>query len=228
MVKYDPTPGLPKPSTVRSIWDGRYARLNEIVATSEPDSWLGRWGIVLADVSGASVLDLGCGRGRDSRFLLAEGFEVTSLDFSIEALNRAREHGLARGRQIQSDVTDGIPFKSRAFGLIIANLVLHYFRWHDTVNLMGELARSLEPGGKILVRVNSTDDHEFGGAGNPEIEPGLCLVEGVAKRFFDRESVTRLFDEEWRLLDVFERTSIRDSRTKRLWEACAERRVSDR
>lgn len=35
-----------------------------------------------------TVLDLACGDGRNSLFLLKEGFSVTGVDFSIKALER--------------------------------------------------------------------------------------------------------------------------------------------
>ncbi len=170
---------------------------------------------------------MGCGGGWDSQFLRNSEFDVVSLDFSIRALRQARESGLNPGRLVQADITEGVPLRSRSFGLIVANLVLHYFRWDTTMRIMDELARCLKTGGKILVRVNSTEDIEFGATGNPEIDPGLYLVAGVAKRFFDRESVSRLFDDKWNVLDVCERTSERGSRTKRLWEVLAERRISE-
>ncbi len=213
----------PEQSRVRGIWDGRYVRQE----TFEPDVWLKRWEDLPQDAEGSSVLDVGCGSGSDSRFLSDLGLNVVSLDFSIEAFRRATESGLAPGRLVQGDITEGIPFRSRSFDLIVANLVLHYFRWDNTLKVMGELARCLKPAGKLLVRVNSTDDVEFGATGNPEIEPGLYLVEGVAKRFFDRESLGRLFDDRWNVLDVCERTSERGSRTKRLWEVLAERCISE-
>ena len=218
-----PSNGIPPQSRVRDIWDRRYVRKE----TFEPDSWLRRWETLLGDIKGGRALDVGCGGGWDSQFLRNSEFDVVSLDFSIRALRQARESGLDPGRLVQADIAEGVPLRSRSFGLIVANLVLHYFRWETTVRIMDELARCLKTEGKILVRVNSTEDVEFGATGNPEIEPGLYLVEGVAKRFFDRESVSRLFDDNWNILDVCERTSERGSRTKRLWEVLAERRISE-
>ncbi|MBO4457878.1 MAG: class I SAM-dependent methyltransferase [Butyrivibrio sp.] len=62
------------------------------------------WGTVGADMSGArgkfisllpdnaSVLDAGCGSGRDSKFFLAEGFYVTAFDASEEMCKRASQY----------------------------------------------------------------------------------------------------------------------------------------
>ena len=37
-----------------------------------------------------SVLDLGCGTGRHSRYLASKGFDVTGLDLSAESLRQTR------------------------------------------------------------------------------------------------------------------------------------------
>jgi 2-polyprenyl-3-methyl-5-hydroxy-6-metoxy-1,4-benzoquinol methylase len=44
----------------------------------------------LGDVNGLDVLDLGCGTGRMSRWLAAQGARVTGVDFSAGALAIAR------------------------------------------------------------------------------------------------------------------------------------------
>ena len=89
------------------------------------------------------------------------------------------------------------------------------------MQIMDEIARCLRPSGRLVARLNSTEDVEFGATGHREIEPGLYLAEGVSKRFFDRSMVMRLFDENWSDIQVSERTTDRYSRTKRLWEVSA-------
>ncbi|MFC8228932.1 class I SAM-dependent methyltransferase [Streptomyces sp. NPDC057287] len=43
------------------------------------------------------IIDLGCGEGRDSLYLLSQGYDVTSVDVSHSALARARELAAAAG-----------------------------------------------------------------------------------------------------------------------------------
>lgn len=55
------------------------------------------------------VLDLACGDGRNSLFLLKNGFNVTGVDFSQEALRRLESFAESRGYDvstIQRDLTD--------------------------------------------------------------------------------------------------------------------------
>ena len=43
--------------------------------------------------SGASVLDAGCGEGRNARFLAARGFRVDAFDVSAAGIEQAHPHG---------------------------------------------------------------------------------------------------------------------------------------
>ncbi|EFL33972.1 methyltransferase [Streptomyces viridochromogenes DSM 40736] len=49
------------------------------------------------DIFAGRIIDLGCGEGRDSLYLLSQGYDVTSVDVSHSALARARERAAAAG-----------------------------------------------------------------------------------------------------------------------------------
>lgn len=61
------------------------------------DAWLERWAEVLGDGEG-SVLDLGCGAGHDTRFLVEHGFPVVAADFSGEGWGIAAAEERTSGR----------------------------------------------------------------------------------------------------------------------------------
>ena len=42
--------------------------------------------------AGGCLLEIGCGSGRDSAFLLAKGFDMTAIDASAEMLGEAKIH----------------------------------------------------------------------------------------------------------------------------------------
>ena len=56
---------------------------NEIVVKMVPE--------LITDKANDEILDLGCGEGRDTLWLTAQGFNVTGVDVSAAALDRARE-----------------------------------------------------------------------------------------------------------------------------------------
>jgi SAM-dependent methyltransferase len=74
-------------------WDERYASA-ERIWSGEPN------GALVREVTGlrpGRVLDVGCGEGADAVWLSSHGWDVTALDVSQVALDRARSHAAAAG-----------------------------------------------------------------------------------------------------------------------------------
>lgn len=78
---------------VREEWDRRYADQQRL--------WSGQPnGTLVAEVAGLSpgrVLDVGCGEGADAIWFARQGWDVTALEVSGVALERAREHARDAG-----------------------------------------------------------------------------------------------------------------------------------
>jgi SAM-dependent methyltransferase len=196
------------------------------VSTPERDPWLDRWlPLIVERAQGTPVLELGCGSGWDSAILAGAGLAVTGIDRSAEGLAEARRR-VPNGTFYEGDIRDGFP-DVNGFGTILASLVLHYFTWEETEELARRLFRCLRHGGVLLVRVNSTEDHEYGASGHPQIAANYYLVDGKPKRFFDRDSMLRLFPGTWNFLNLEERVIQRYRHPKVVWEAVLERPVAD-
>ncbi len=188
-------------------------------ATSDP--WLERWLPLIGErVGGLSVLEIGCGGGRDTEVLTAAGHRVAAIDLSPDAIARARgraPHATFHCQDIHA------PFPVDAACVVVASLSLHYFPWPETEVLVGRIRNLLSPAGLLLCRLNSTNDHNFGASGHPEIDENFYLVDGGPKRFFDRAAVDRLFSSGWRMLGAEERIIDRYERPKSAWEVVVEK-----
>ncbi len=205
---------------IGKAWDRIFSGLNE-----EPrgeDAWLGRWQGVLEEHLDSPVLDLGCGAGHDTRFLLGLGHTVVAADLSQKALEITRLR--APGAQTEKvDLTYGLPFPDAHFGVVVASLSLHYFSWRETLRILEDVRRCIEPLGYLLARFNSTQDPRYSAAEKQEIEENFYLVEGIARRLFDEASTNTLFAKGWKILAADERATRRYGGEKIVWEVAAKK-----
>jgi SAM-dependent methyltransferase len=204
----------------RQIWDRWFAEAGRRGIYRNYEPWLERWISVLGTSGSLPVLDLGCGDGFDSRYLLSKGFQVVVADFSREGLTMAR--GMAeQANMVQMDLRDGMPFREEAFQAIVANLCLHYFRWLQTQDVVEEIRKRLMPGGYLLARVNSTEDYHHGAVGYEMVERNCYIVRGVLKRFFGREDASGLFAGGWEVKRQEEQVIHCYRKPKAVWEIVA-------
>lgn len=188
------------------------------------DPWLDRWFDELGRMSGSlSVLELGCGPGRDTVLLAKKGHQVVAADVDEVALRRCAER-VPSAHPVLLDLAVPLPFADEAFDAVMASLCLHYFDWAATQRAMGEIHRCLRMDGCLAVRVNSTKDVNHGAEGHPEIAHLFYDVDGRTKRFFDRASIEKLFAQGWRCDSVTEMTIERWALPKVVWEVFATRR----
>ena len=200
--------------------DERWGEILRRSGRGPDDPWLERWQPVLETSSDTPILELGCGGGQDACFLTGLGFAVIATDFSEGALELTRRH--APGATLENiDLTRGLPFPDAAFRVIVASLCLHYFPWRQTLEILADVRRCLEPRGHLLARFNSTRDPHYSAAEKQEIEENFYLVGGMPKRLFDRKGVDALFDEGWEMVDAVERVTRRYGEAKVVWEVAA-------
>ena len=191
-------------------------------AHSRKDLWLQRWLPLLAQrAAGAPILELGCGGGQDSAMLAEAGHEVVGVDLSERAIAGAKAR-VPSARFHCQNILEPFPVAPRAAGAVVASLSLHYFSWPDTLTLASRIRDTLHPGGVLLCRLNSTNDHNYGASGHPEIETRYYRVDGEPKRFFDRNDVERVFATGWRVIGLEEVVIHRYEHPKSAWEAVLE------
>ena len=112
---------------------------------------------LLPPVSGARVLDAGCGAGWYAAQLATRGASVTAIDSSAAMIGHARQRFASpllshHGREVElraADLAQPLTFASDAtFDGIICSLVLHYL--HEWGPTLSEFRRILKPNGWLL------------------------------------------------------------------------------
>lgn len=166
------------------------------------------------------IIDLGCGSGNDTLYLIEKGKKAIPCDYSKNAIQNIKNNFPEVERAECFDMTKGLPFEDNFTNLIICDLSLHYFKEKTTFEILKELKRVLKPNGILLLRVNSIKDTNHGAGEGKEIEPHLYeTIDGRYKRFFDYEDVKRFF-ATWKKIYVHEETMGRYEKEKVLWK-CA-------
>lgn len=97
-----------------------------------------------------SILELGCGTGKNTALLAQIGTKIHALDFSQGMIEKAKEKVKAENvRFSMADLTQRWPCDDAAYDLIIGNLVLEHIE--DLSHIFSEAARTLMPNGKFFI-----------------------------------------------------------------------------
>ncbi|MFB6578995.1 class I SAM-dependent methyltransferase [Streptomyces sp. NPDC056402] len=108
------------------------------------------------DVFSGQIIDLGCGEGRDSLYLLSQGHDVVSVDVSHSALARARERAAAANLNasgfVERDVIHLRGFDDNGFDLAMNMGCLHMLVEEEQRGRhISRVYDILRPGGHFIV-----------------------------------------------------------------------------
>lgn len=104
----------------------------------------------VGDPRGREVIELGCGTGRHTRWLVESGATVTAIDFSQGMLDEARRKcDSERVRFLVHDLHRPLPLPDESADLVVSGLVLEHLR--DLPSFFLEARRVLRPGGRAVI-----------------------------------------------------------------------------
>ena len=102
----------------------------------------------LANITAMDILEIGCGTGKNSEWLVTKAKTLVAVDLSTEMLAKAKAK-LPTTDFIQADITGPWNFTNRLFDLITFSLVLEHIQNLDFI--FSETARKLRPGGQVYI-----------------------------------------------------------------------------
>ena len=159
-IGFTPWDGHPRSSTLRDLIEGSDA------------------------VPVGSVLDVGCGTGDTSIYLAQHGWQVTGVDFTPKALDKARAKARSADAAVDfvhADVTHlsqaGI---SGPFELIVDNGCLHGMSDHDRDLYVQQITAAAAPGARLAIA-------------------GFTRGRGVGPVGIDQPEIERRFASGWAL-----------------------------
>jgi SAM-dependent methyltransferase/uncharacterized membrane protein len=135
----------------QEFWDARYSSAERIWSGNPNPHLVAQ----VADLAPGSALDVGSGEGADAIWLATRGWQVTGIDLSTVALERAAQLAARAGQDIaeritweQADVLSWDP-APRQFDLVSAQF-MHLPRLAREA-LHRRLAAAVRPGGMLLI-----------------------------------------------------------------------------
>lgn len=111
------------------------------------------------------AIDLGCGDGRNSLWLLENGYRVTAIDTSSVGLEKLK--GFATDRNIRHSLVTrlesviDIDIPSACFDLVVASTLLCHLSRSDADSILGRAKAALRPGGLLYLSAFTVDDPSY-------------------------------------------------------------------
>lgn len=174
-------------------WDERFRRGEH--GSVEIDSILSLskkyWPLlVTAQDSRPAALDVACGAGRHAVYLAGEGFHVTAVDLSAEALTKTRQLAASGNVSIETQQVD-LEAEAVDLGESRYDLVAVCFFLHRPLSPV--LRRAVRPGGLVVYKTYSVDQRKY--PGRPRHRMHMLEHNELLREFADFRVLH--YTEEW-------------------------------
>ncbi|WP_198345770.1 class I SAM-dependent methyltransferase [Nocardiopsis gilva] len=154
---------------------------------------------LLRSAGARSVVDLGCGDGRNLAALVAAGFSCMGVDIAPTGLAHARTTAQP-AFLLRADATD-IGLIDNSVDAVTCFDVFGQIQ--DPSSLVREARRILRPGGTLVVNAFTPEDGTYGEG--EEIAPHTFAYKDTLFRYYDEDSVRELFSE-WEITSLYRRS----------------------
>ena len=154
-----------------SVWDARYRQAR---GGREGRLWSAQPAKLVTDAVSAwkpgTALDLATGDGRTAIWLATQGWSVTGVDFSAEAIDLARTHAADQGARVNWLVADVVTWVPEDRFDLVTVMYLHLAE-EDLRRVLARAAGWVAPGGHLLVLGHDRANIGTGAPGpaNPDV-----------------------------------------------------------
>jgi 2-polyprenyl-3-methyl-5-hydroxy-6-metoxy-1,4-benzoquinol methylase len=121
----------------------------------------------LQPAPGSRMLDLGCGKGRHSKYLAQKGFDVTGLDLSVSSIHEAKKWQTPTLRFYRHDMRDRFGTASYDYIFSFFTSFGYFNNWAENDMVVANMAAALKRNGTILLDYLNT----------PYVEKSLVAIE---------------------------------------------------
>lgn len=160
---------------------------------------------ILENIDFENCLEIGCGTGKNTEWLITKAKKITAVDLSEEMLIKAKDKIKSGNiKFLQGDITQGWNFIIDQYDLISFSLVLEHIENLD--HIFKEAAKAINPGGYVYIGELHPFKQYLGTKARFETEEGTevltCFNHNIsdffqpAKKYgFEIVDMNELFDE---------------------------------
>lgn len=156
-----------------------------------------------------SILDAGCGEGRNLKWFYTNNYKIYGIDTDKERLENAKLMYPKSASNFQVGNLETLPYGENEFNHIICSAVLHFAQSETHfLTMFSELMRVLKPQGTLFIRMASN----IGLDGNsPYLKESKTNREG--SYYLSREIIKKLMKNySFELIEVVKTTNVEDKR----------------
>ncbi len=136
-----------------------------------------------------SLLELGCGNGRDSLYFAKNGIYVTAIDASDKAISLLNTHFRLRTAQfICGDFVESEEIYQKQYDYCYSRFTWHSITQEQETNLLYNLPRAIKSNGRLFIEARSIHDDIFGEGCN--VGENAYIYNDHFRRFIDMHQLT--------------------------------------
>lgn len=161
-----------------------------------------------------SILDLGCGTGRNSNYLADIGNTVIGIEISKTAItlakNRAKEMGVNVDYRL-GDIGESYDIKDNSVDIVIDVTSSNSLNEKGRVVYLNEINRVLKTGGYLFVRALCKDGNKnvknlLKQSPGREYDTYVMKDMGLTERVFSREDFVKMYGKYFKILSLEKKT----------------------
>jgi SAM-dependent methyltransferase len=152
-----------------------------------------------------TVLELGCGQGRDCLYFGTKGIKVKALDSSNLAIEQLSQRVKQANLSIEASVYDAtkpLPFNDGEFDAVYSHMLFNMgLKLEQLKVIFQEIRRVLKKNGFHFFSVRNQNDKFFGTG--TRIDNQIYKINGFQIRFFTKQEIEQL-SKEFRIIEIRE------------------------
>jgi SAM-dependent methyltransferase len=196
-----------------NYWDEMYSKINvfgegaTILAKDAKD--------IMQKTNIETVLEVGCGQGRDSIYFSELGYNVHAFDISKNAIDFVtkikNEMNFSKLTPFVHDARIPLPKTNTIYDFVYSNLALQFFEINDLDLIFKNISEQMKPSSSFLFSTKKVGDkyHNFG----EKISDVAFSYKNITRFFYDQEILEKILSKYFKIntFDSLKHTNLDDS-----------------